>query len=370
MTRDGAAFMGVGFSPVDRAPRRGLLSYAAEAALDAIADAGLRPEDIDGYVGSPGAPNPSAAHADGADEVSMYLVTERLGLRDLRWLGDVAGMPLAMAVSAATAVRAGDCRYVLGVRAVYRLPDRRYAASPGGPAFGEDQFRLPFGHGPGGTRFALALRRYMELAGASREDLYAVVASARRHAAGNPVAHWRGQELSREAYLDARLIADPLCLYDCDLPVCGAGAFVLAHAERAADGPHRPVRIAGWANWTEPPDAVFARSGLARDDVALAQLYDGYSSFVWHGLESLGWCRPLEAWRFVTEGHTAPGGVLPVNTFGGSLGEGRLHGIGHLREAILQVAGRAGPRQVPDARHCVVQVGPPDKSWSMVVSGE
>ncbi|HEY1968305.1 MAG TPA: hypothetical protein VGH89_10185, partial [Pseudonocardia sp.] len=120
----GVAFMGVGFSTVDRNPRRSALGYAMDAALNAINDAGLRREDIDGYVGSPSAPTPGAPHADGADEVSMYLLARGLGLTGLGWIADVAGMPVAMAVSAASALRAGDCRYVLGVRMMYRLPDR------------------------------------------------------------------------------------------------------------------------------------------------------------------------------------------------------------------------------------------------------
>jgi acetyl-CoA acetyltransferase len=365
-----AAFMGVGFTPVDRIPTRSIVGYAMDAALDAIADAGLRPADIDGYVGAAASPTPSAAHADGGDEVSLYLMAERLGLTDLGWIADVQGMPLAMAATAAAAVRAGDCRYVLGVRVMYALPDRRYAASPGGAALGEDQFRLPFGAGPGGTRFAILLRRYLELSGARREDLYHVVAAARAHAARNPVAYWRDRPLSLDEYLGARMIADPLCLYDCDLPVCGAGAFVLSTTDRAAHGPHRPAGIAGWSNWTQPADEVFRRSGRRREQIDVSQLYDGYAPFLYDTLEALGWCKEHEAWRFVADGRTGPGAELPVNTFGGSLGEGRLHGIGHLREAVLQVSGRAGDRQVPDARNCLVQIGPPDKGWSMVVSAD
>jgi acetyl-CoA acetyltransferase len=173
-----------------------------------------------------------------------------------------------------------------------------------------------------------------------------------------------------QEYLDARMIADPLCLYDCDLPVCGAGAFVLSTADRASHGRHPAAHIAGWSNWTQAPEAVFEHSARPRESIDAAQLYDGYSSFVYHWLEELGWCKPLEAWRFVSDGRTALGAELPVNTFGGSLGEGRLHGIGHLREAVLQVTGRAGARQVPAARNCLVQIGPPDKAWSMVVSAD
>ena len=366
----GVAFMGVGFTPVEREPTRSALGYALDAALDAIADAGLRPGDIDGYVGSAPAPTPGAAHADGADEVSMYLMTRHLGLTGLGWVADVQGMPAGMAVTAAAAIRSGECRYVLGVRVMYRLTDRRYGASSVGAALGETQYELPFGAGPGGTRFATWLRRYLELSGAGRADLYEVVANARRNAALNPVAVWRDRPLARADYLDARMIADPLCLYDCDLPVCGAGAFVLSTARCAADGPHRPAHLAGWSNWTRPPGAVFEHSRRPRDRIDVAQLYDGYSSFVYRWLEELGWCEPLQGWRFVSDGRCALRGELPVNTFGGSLGEGRLHGIGHLREAVLQVSGRAGARQVPGARNCLVQIGPPDKAWSMVVSAD
>lgn len=362
-----AAIVGVGYTGIDRRSRRSITSYALEAAIKAIDDAGLSRDQIDGYLGSPSAPNPSAVHADGADEVSAYLMVNRLGLRNLGWAADVSGMPLAMVVSGMQAIAAGDCRAVLGVRAVYNLPGRRYAASTAEQAFGEDQFWLPFGYGPGGTRFATELRRYFARSGATREDLFHVVEAARVHAGRNPLAYWSGQQLDLDTYLSGRMIADPLSLYDCDLPVCGAGAFVLTSAERAVSGPHRPAYVAGYANWTHS-ESIFDRVGITPRDIQVAQVYDGYASFVYPWLEELGFCDRGDAWRFVNDRQTWLGGALPTNTFGGSLGEGRMHGIGHLNEAVLQVAGRAGARQVADVENCLVQVGPPDKSWLLVLS--
>src|SRR5690606_12136631 len=129
--------------------------------------------------------------------------------------------------------------------------------------------------------------------------------------------------------------------YDCDMPVCGAVAFVLTRGDRALEAPHRPVHVAGWAGWQQP-DAIFQHSRRARADVQAAQLYDGFSTMLFEWLERLGWCAPDRGWRFFSEGHAAPGGTLPINTFGGSLGEGRLHGAGHVREAVLQLRGQAG----------------------------
>jgi acetyl-CoA acetyltransferase len=104
--------------------------------------------------------------------------------------------------------------------------------------------------------------------------------------------------------------------------------------------------------------------------VQVAQIYDGYSPLVFHWLEKLGFCSAGEAHQFVQGGRIALGGSLPLNTFGGALGEGRLHGMGHLREAALQAMGRGGARQVPGVSHSLVQVGIPERSWVLVLSAE
>jgi acetyl-CoA acetyltransferase len=367
--RSAAAFVGAGYSAIDRTSERGILSYALDAAIHAMETAGIGRDEIDGYVGIGTSPNPDAVHVDGADQVSAYLMADALGLGPLSWAADVSGFAITMAATAAQAIASGECRCVLGVRAVYHQKGTRAAPDAEPLARGRQQYALPFGAGPGGTRFATRARRYLELSGARREDLWHVVRAAREHARNNPVAYFRDTPLSLDAYLAARLTVDPLCLFDCDMPVCGAGAFVMVPAERARESGRPAAYLRGWANWTNA-DSIFERAGVAREDIGVCQLYDGYSPMAYEWLERLGWCDPHTAWKFVADGHTAPGGSLPVNTFGGALGEGRLHGMGHLREGIVQVMGTAGARQVDGVRNCLVQVGPFDLSALAVLSTE
>ncbi|WP_214102606.1 thiolase family protein [Acrocarpospora catenulata] len=341
------------------------MSYAREAALDALRMAGVERDLIDGYVGIGQNPNPSAIAGDGADHVSAYLMVDTLGLTGLSWVSDVSGFAVNMAATAAAAIASGQCTAVLGVRAVHHGG----GGAPSPEAAGTAQWTLPFGAGPGGTRFALRMRQYLERSGARREQVWQIVDAARAHARNNPVAYFRDRELSLEEYLAAPMISDPVSLYDCDLPVTGAGAFVMISAEAAQREGRPAAYLRAHANWTNA-DGILDRAGLTPGDIDVCQLYDGYSFMVYEWLERLGWCAEYTAWKFVADGHTRPGGDLPVNTFGGALGEGRLHGMGHLREGIAQVLGAAGPRQVRDVEHCLVQIGPYDRSALAVLSRE
>jgi len=360
------AIVGVGGSPIARHGDRSITDLAIEAATAAIADAGLTVADIDGYVGSPGAPNPSATHADGLDEISCRFMAAALGLRDPRWYSDVEGMATAMVVAATQALIAGTCRYVVGVRALYNPRDRRYSESRADVAAGPEQFSIPYGLGAAGGRFAIWLQRYMHDHGATRDELYEIARIARDNAQRNPLAVWRGTKpLEREQYRDARWIYEPMCLYDADMPVTGAAAFVMTTAERARDLPHAAYVVSYGVNSGE---RVFAQAGIAPADVQVAQLYDGFSLMVWNWLEKLGFCGTGEAHAFTQGGRIAHGGALPLNTFGGALGEGRLHGMGHVREAALQAMGRAGERQVPNVHYSLVLVGVPERAWSVVLT--
>lgn len=367
MTARQAAVVGVGSTPVHRRTERTLVDLALEAAQAALDDAGITWEDVDGYAGSPGAPNASALHADGYDEVSVNLAVERFGLHRLRWSADVSGMATGMVVAAAAAVQAGLCETVLCLRAIF-APPGAYARSPRLECPGADQLTLPYGFGPGGGRHAMWLRRYLHDHDLPDGCLYPVVEASRKAAARNPVAYWRGSTVSRDEYLASRYVVEPLRLYDCDIPVTGAGALVVTTRARAADCRHRPAFVTAMANQSSAPD-IFAMAGITREDVDVCQLYDGYSSFLLYWLERLGFCGPGEAAAYIAGGALEAGGALPTNTFGGALGEGRLHGIGHVREAALQVMGRAGARQVPGAVHCLVQVGVQERSWLLLLSG-
>jgi acetyl-CoA acetyltransferase len=365
---DAICFIGLGSTPVERKSDRGLLAFAQDAALAAIADAGLSRDDIDGYAGAPLATGAGSIHADGGDEITARTLVESLGMTRLAYANDnYKGFPTDMVIAASHALLAGACRYVLGVRALYNLPEIDYATAAATHAFGLDQFKTPFGAAAAGARFATRATAYLDRAGATRRDLYEVVALARRHAALNPLAVWRERGLSLEEYLAAPIVASPLGRYDCDMPVCGAAAFVMARAKDRPVASALPVYLAGSASWQRADD-IFTNADRTRTDIDHIQIYDGFSCMVWEWLERLGFCPPYSAWKFMRDGHANRDGRLPLNTFGGSLGEGRLHGIGHLREAILQISGRAGPRQLPKAENALVQVGTFDFSSLVILS--
>lgn len=364
-----AAIIGVGSTPISRRCDRSIVSLGLDAALAAIADAGLTRADIDGYVGAPTSTAAGTPHVDGADELSMRLLADRLGLSDLAWGADLQGdFTTSMVTAAAHAIASGACSTVLIVRAMHNLIGLLPADIPRREfAIGEEQFEAPFGYRTGGARFALRAQDYMARSGATRRDIYEVIALARDNASRNPLAIWRTTPVSLEQYLDAPLVAEPHGLFDCDMPVCGAVAFVVTRADLAAGGPNRPVYVAGSAGW-QKPETIFARAGRPREAVQFCQLYDGFSTMMFEWLERLGWCEADRGWRFIRDGHCAPDGMLPLNSFGGSLGEGRLHGAGHVREAVLQLSGRGGDRQIAGAENCLVQVGPFDFSSLLMLS--
>jgi acetyl-CoA acetyltransferase len=230
-----------------------------------------------------------------------------------------------------------------------------------------------FGGGPAPIGYALLARRHFHEYGTSREQLGQIALTARRHAALNPKALFR-DPLSLSDYLDGRMISDPLCLYDCDVYCDGSTALVLSHAGHAPDSAQPPVHIEalGTAPAARPDYAqhveiqpgyraanhMWSRTELRPRDVAVAELYDGFSILTLLWLEALGFCERGESGAFVDGGtRISLGGSLPINTNGGQLSAGRLHGLGFVHEACLQLRNQAGERQVPSAGVAVVSVG-------------
>jgi acetyl-CoA acetyltransferase len=225
----------------------------------------------------------------------------------------------------------------------------------------------------------MAYQRYLHLSGGRRESMATLAVNQRRNANLNERAWFRDTPLSEEDYLNSRFIAEPLCLFDCDIPIEGCAAFVLTSAERARDLKNPPAYIAACAQNTAAgrranisyilddymacgatlAGQLWRDSGLGPEDMRAAQLYDGFSPSTYYWLEAAGFCPQGEAHSFIQGGRIAIEGELPVNTFGGSLSEGRLHGMGHLAEAALQVTGRAGQRQVPGCDTCCAIDGSP-----------
>ena len=372
-----AILSGVGQSAVGRRLFRDDLDLTCEAALAAIADAGLRPEDIDGIACYPG---PIAA-VPGFSGPGVVEVQDTLGL-DVRWhMSGLEGpgqiMPI---IQAALAVAAGLCRHAL----VYRTVTESTAAADTGrmgigagwrEIRGFAAFFIPFGAMSAANWLALYARRHMHEYGTRREHLGAIALNGRRHAALNPSAIYR-EPMSMEDYLGARLISEPFGLFDCDAPVDGSTAVIVSAADAAADLPHAAVRIEAvgtalrsrpvWDQWADittmaARDAaahLWSRTDLTPADVDTAQLYDGFSFLTLAWIEALGFCRRGEGGPFVEGGaRIGLGGELPLNTSGGQLSGGRLHGFGFVAEAMRQLRRQCGERQVQDAEVAVVGVG-------------
>ncbi len=222
---------------------------------------------------------------------------------------------------------------------------------------------------------ALKKQRWMAEYSRPEEDFGRIAVNARRWAALNPRAVLR-DEVSMDDYLSSRLIAGRLRLLDCDYPINGAAATIITTAERAADLRQRPVLVDAMsygtgrgADWTFHNDYLYGgafdcakrlwkRASVTLDDVDVAQVYDGFTSVTLSWLEALGVCGRGEFGDWIGDGsRIGPGGDLPLNTGGGQLAEGRLHGVGFLNEAVQQLRGACGQRQVPGARVAVVTSG-------------
>jgi acetyl-CoA acetyltransferase len=361
------AVAGFAHSPAVRQSELSLGAVALETALAAIADAGLQREQIDGFT--TGALFPSSgggAVIDGVHTVTSDWLVEHLRLqpRFLAGFQGVGQIPGAM-IMAANAVVSGAADYVLVHRAMYN-PPRRYHENPLVEARGLDQWTAPHGLWGPPASMALAYNEYMKRFGATRQSMAAVVVEARRNGAAIPWSYWHDRPLTVEDYMSSPMVAEPMSVLDCDIPVTGVGAFIVTSAERARDLPHRPVYVAGYAQgrWRSPNrldywtlddiyegglrtvEQLWESSGLRRTDVTLPQIYDGFSPITYFWLECLGYCPVGEAHRFVSDGGIRKDGALPALSGGGSLGNGRMHGVPQTLECYLQLSGRAGERQM------------------------
>jgi len=368
--RGQVAIAGYAQSPITRHANVPLGALAIEMALAAIADAGITKEQVDGFA--TGALFPSAGGQqpiDGVHIVTSDWLAEHLRVqpRFLSGFQGVGQLPGAV-ILAVNAIATGAADYVLVHRAMYN-PPQRYHENPMVQATGADQWTAPHGFWGPPTQMALAYNDYLQRYGAQREAMAAVVTEARRNGSRIPWAHWYGRPLTTDDYQAARMIADPISLLDCDIPVTGVGAFVLTNAGRARDLPNRPVYVGGYAQarWRSANridclalddiyegGAQLARSlwehaGLSGSEVDLPQVYDGFSPLVYMWLEVLGYCPRGEAHRFVQNGGIQTDGGLPALSGGGALGSGRMHGVPQMLECYLQLSGRAGDRQLPSA---------------------
>ena len=345
------------------------LALNLEAATRAVDDAGLRLCDIDGVMPFPGLSN--------VEEIAA-----NLGLADVAFASTVhmgGASPVASLLHAALAVGSGAAEHVLlpagwagysGARA--RQTVATEAASMPGGGIARDYY-IPYGLTAPPQWYALLARRHMEEFGTRPEQLGAIAVAMRRHAQHNPNAVMCGRPMELADYLASPMIADPYRLLDCCLETDGGAAVVVTSEERARDLARRPVRIlAVAAGQPYPADEIVSRKDLFRigltsaaprafgaagvrpSDADFAQIYDCFTFEVVQQLEEAGFCKRGEGGAFVEGGRIELGGTLPVNTHGGLLSEAHVVGMSHLVEAVKQLRGDAGARQVPGAELGIV----------------
>ena len=240
------AVSGVGFSKVTRSAEVPLAAHALTAVKEAVADSGLQLSDIDGLATYPELPATGHAEVDGISVVSVNCMMAMLKLPNLSWHIQVGTTNIGGAVQqAVNALLAGVCKYAVVWRAMHN-PRGTYQNLPGAYGGGAAQFTAPYGFGGPGQGMAVAYTRWLERHNQNREKMATLAVTQRRHTQHNPHAYFYGTPLTREDYLNSRMVAYPFCLFDCDIPVQGAVAIVLTTAERARDLKPRPAYLAGY----------------------------------------------------------------------------------------------------------------------------
>jgi acetyl-CoA acetyltransferase len=378
-----AVISGIGQSEVGRRLGREALSLTVDACIEAIADAGLTRDDIDGLATYPG----NMDTPPGFSGVGITEVQDTLRL-NLNWFAGGLEAPgqLGSVINACLAVAQGLANHVLCFRTVWEataqgdkgrsavMPGMRSGGGGGGGGVrmgGFMQWALPFGAPSAANWIAMYAQRHFHEFGTTREQLAQIALNARRNAALNPKAIYR-DPMSLDDYLGIRMISSPLCLYDCDVPADGSTAVIVSRSG-ALPGPRVEAvgsAIRGRPSWDQFDDLttmaardagkmLWEQTDLTPADVDLVELYDGFSFITMCWLESLGFCGRGESGPFVEGGtRIARDGELPVNTHGGQLSAGRLHGYGFLHEAVVQLRGQGGDRQVPgDPEVAVVAAG-------------
>ena len=364
---------------------RSQFQVTVEATLAALADAGIKPSEVDGLTSF-------SNDTNDAPLMQVALGMPRLRLSGMLWGGGGGGSCGAISLACAS-IEAGHADIVVAFRGLCQGQGRRYGM------FGEDWFNGsfvdPFGIFAPSQMLSLAVRRFMHLYPITEEHFAEVALSARVNANRNPLAVMHDRPLTREQYLASRWIAEPFRLHDCCLETDGAAAVVITTRERARDLPGKPVDILAAAHGSGPgwgtgllsghnmPDEdyastnskylareLFARADLKPKDIDVAQIYDHFSGLVLMALEDYGFCGKGESGEFVASGAIRwPDGKLPLNTSGGQLSEAYVHGMNLVIEGVRQLRGNS-TSQVADARTCLVTGGLGVSPTSALILGQ
>ncbi len=362
--RDRYAIVGVGQSKLGKVPGSSALGLLSGAMAEAVEDAGLHREDVDGIV------------CRGPDDVYTHhqRIGQQLGIdAEFSTTVDNGGASQILSVILAVmAIDAGLCEVVVcgygrdSWSRTHRSEAKREAVSLVPEEQGPKEFGPEFGLFGATAQHAFGARRHMELYGTTQEQLGAIALAFREHATRNPAAYIR-EPLTMEEYLGARRIVEPFGLYDCSVPVDGAGAVVVTSMERARYLRQRPAKITGFGTFNDlrgwyaddhmtttaacrSGQKAYAMAGLGPEDIGVVQLYDCYTYMALVQLEDYGFCAKGEGGTFAASGALRMGGALPANTSGGQLSEGHVEGMLQIVEAVRQVRGDLpAERQAPRA---------------------
>jgi acetyl-CoA acetyltransferase len=376
MPANDAYITGVGQSQIGVKLTRHPLLLTLDAVREALDEAGLTIAQIDGVSTYPGRSQGMLGFSPiGADEL-----IDALGIRATWYAGGLEiTSQLGAVVAAAAAVRAGQARHVICFRTVYEaaalarpqeypVPRREFAE-------GYSQWFAPFNALSAANWTAQYAMRHVKRFGLTREQLAQIALTDHANAVRNPRALVR-TALTMDAYLSARMISTPLCLYDCDRFTDASTVLIVSAGGAIDEVACAPIRIDAMAgtverhSWDQAewmacyPTGVdlWKRTDYTPADVDTAQLYDGFSFQAVAWLEALGFCGVGEGGQFIEGGkRIALDGELPLNTFGGQLGAGRLHGFGFAHEAVVQLRGKGGARQIqgePRVAVCASGGGP------------
>ena len=384
--KDQTSIVGIGHTEYSKDSGRSELSLACEAIRAAIEDAGLVPSDIDGIT---------KFTMDNNDPVD---IARNLAIPELRFFSEVAygggGGPLGTVLLAAMAVATGQAKMVVAFRAMNERSGRgtprfgQASAEPG--AAGAASYLSPYGLFSPAQMVALAARRHMHLYGTESKHFGEIALTCRHHANYNPDAVMYGREMTLDDHQNSRMISDPLRLLDCCLETDGGAAVVVTTTERAKDLRHKPIKIAagglGGGGWNhrfmvrdlDSPETeatviakrLFNDAGISHQDIDVLFVYDHFTPLVLMAIEEYGFCARGEGKDFVSNGRLRwPDGELPLNTSGGNLSEGYIHGMQNTIEAVRQLRGVARC-QVSDARHAFVSAGNAVPTSAMILRAE
>lgn len=358
------AIVGLGETPVGRLAESSTTTLALEAVRSAIADAGLRKEDIDGIITDQPGNAPQRSYA--------IFLARNLGIHPT-YATDIAlagASPVGSVMHAILAIGAGMAHTVVCVHAQKQATGR--AEARGGKLLdGLEDYESPFGHTGAVSLHATVAARHMHEFGTTSEQLAAVAVACRKHASLNPAATMRKPITVRDV-VESRWVTKPLHLLDCCLVSDGAGAVVVTSAERAQNLPKPPIYVAGFGlgygagplenptlttlGGAEASAFAYKMSGLKPRDIDFAELYDCFTIIPIVTLEDYGFCAKGEGGAFVSGGRIELGGEFPLNTHGGLLSHGHVEGMQHLTEAVKQLRGNEvePERQVSDARTGII----------------